>query len=206
MRPVPIVIALVIVAAVALLLYYQVQPVKVETGEGPEEGHGLPAGEHGPPEGRHGHMERMMNMCGENPPGHLINELFENHDKFEASYQVFPEERKLVWRIKVNQNPELLKLLKDHIEQMKCILESGGNPRAHDPAFQAEAKLSKYIHTKVYFQGDVLVVEKWADNDCAFDVIKGHAQIVKGFFEKGREEAMKTHEFGSPNCAEYGFP
>ena len=200
MRPISIVMVLLVVAAVAFLLYYQAQSVNVMTGERPEEG---------PSEERHGPGERMrghMGMCGENPPGHLINELFENHDKFEASYQVFPNEKKLVWRIKSNQNPELLKLLKEHIEQMECILENGGNPRAHDPAFQAEAKLSKYIHTKVYFEGDVLVVEKWADNECAFDVIKGHAQIVKGFFEKGREEAMKTHEFGSPNCAEYGFP
>ncbi len=199
-----IVIAILVLAALAFLIYYP----NIQTGpgisgraevSGHAEGHGHQAGGHGP-------MRHMM--CGDEPPGHYINELFENHDKFDASYQILPDERKLVWRIKLKPgaDPELLDLLKEHIEQMKCILESGGSPRAHDPAFQAEAKLSKYIHTEVRLEGNVLIVEKWADNDCAFDVIKGHAEIVKGFFERGREEAMRTHEFGSPNCADYGFP
>ena len=172
-------------------------------GRGPSGGPGQGGGPGGPGEG----MGPAMG-CGERPPGQYINELFANHDKFIASYKVYPDNMKLIWTIRLKQgaDPALLNLLKEHIEQMECILARGGNPRAHDPAFQAEAKLAKYIHTKAYIKGDALIVEKWADNPCAFDVVQAHAKIVKGFFEIGREEAMRTHEFGSPNCSSYGFP
>ncbi|NOZ89520.1 MAG: hypothetical protein GXO15_06315, partial [Crenarchaeota archaeon] len=37
-------------------------------------------------------------------------------------------------------------------------------------------------------------IVKTADNDCAFEVIKLHAQVVRGFFDTGRLEAQKIHE------------
>ncbi|NOZ88490.1 MAG: hypothetical protein GXO15_01030, partial [Crenarchaeota archaeon] len=37
-------------------------------------------------------------------------------------------------------------------------------------------------------------IVKTADNDCAFEVIKLHAQVVRGFFDTGRVEAQRVHE------------
>ncbi len=128
------------------------------------------------------------------PPGRIINYLFNNHNVFHFRYYEYPQNRTIVWII--TGPKEAIDYLEEHIHQMECIIKNGGNPRPFDPIFQVDAKITReYVHTKVIRVNDnTLKVVKTADNDCAFEVIKLHAQIVKGFFETGRLEAQKIHE------------
>ncbi len=125
------------------------------------------------------------------PPGRYIMYLLSNHDVFEYDVRKYPEERRIEWEIR--GPPEALEVLRNHIEQMSCILKSGGTPRAHDPLFVMEARVAPYVNTLVELQNGVLRVYKEADNECAYAIISLHADVIKGFFERGREEAMKTH-------------
>ncbi|AEM39074.1 hypothetical protein Pyrfu_1212 [Pyrolobus fumarii 1A] len=129
------------------------------------------------------------------PPGHNIMWLFNNHDVFRYKLLEFPENKTLVWIITAPSH-DALEVLVSHIEQMECIVEHGGQPRPHDPLFRVDAAItSKYVDTKIVWLNDTAVkIIKVAKNDCAFEVIKLHAQVVKGFFETGRLEAMKIHE------------
>ena len=107
----------------------------------------------------------------------------------------YPENKTIVWIIR-GPNKEALETLVTHIEQMECVIEHGGNPRPFDPLFKVDAEISsKYVHTKIEWINDTAIkVIKTADNDCAWLVIKLHAEVVKGFFTTGRIEAQKIHE------------
>lgn len=129
------------------------------------------------------------------PLGQNIRWLFEHHNEFRFVLREYPENRTIVWVIS-GPGREALEILVSHIEQMECVVKHGGNPRAFDPLFRVDAKISaKYVHTEIkWINGTAIEVIKKADNDCAWLVIKLHAQVVKGFFTTGREEAQKLHE------------
>ncbi|MEB3787950.1 MAG: hypothetical protein GSR78_04250, partial [Desulfurococcales archaeon] len=98
-----------------------------------------------------------------------------------------------VWVITA-ETPELAETLKAHIEQMECILENGGTPRRHDPVFQLEAKVSPYINTEIVMLNETTMkIIKTAENQCAYEAIKLHAEVVEGFFTVGMEEARQQH-------------
>jgi len=151
--------------------------------------------------------QQIMAKCNfTEPPGRVINYLFAHHSEFKFKYYEYPQNRTIVWII--TGPKEDIDYLQEHIEQMECIIENGGNPRPFDPIFQVDAKITKeYVHTKIERVNETtLKVIKVADNDCAFEVIKLHAQIVKGFFETGRVEAQKIHEVpeeAKKMCAPY---
>ncbi len=128
------------------------------------------------------------------PPGMLINFLLNVRTEFDYDYKEFPEERRIEWVI--NGPEDAITALAEHIKQMKCIIESGGNPRAHDPLFVLEAAISrKYINTEIIRESPTtLRVIKTGDNDCAYEVIRLHARVVQGFIERGRAEVMRIHE------------
>lgn len=127
--------------------------------------------------------------------GRNINWLFEHHELFHYNLTVYPKNKTIVWII-LGPNRTALETLVSHIMQMECVLEHGGTPRPQDPLFVVDAQISsKYVHTKIEWINDTTIrVVKKADNECAFEVIKLHAEVVKGFFDSGRIEAQKTHE------------
>ncbi|MEB3787802.1 MAG: hypothetical protein GSR78_03500 [Desulfurococcales archaeon] len=131
-------------------------------------------------------------QCG-GSPGVYIRELFANHDRFQFNYTMYDDNMTLVWFITA-ETPELAETLKSHIEQMECILENGGTPRAHDPVFQLEAQMAPYIETEVIVVNETTIkVVKTAENQCAYETIKLHAEVVEGFFTVGMEEAQRIH-------------
>lgn len=142
---------------------------------------------------------------GDLRPGQAIRTLFNNHDKFEWSYTEYPEEWRIEWVITADSE-DLAEILYYHVLQMECILERGGTPRAWDPVFVLESKLKPYIETEVVLDGNTVRVVKTAENECAWEVIRLHADVVKSFFENGWEEASKTHpipEDVAEKCSEY---
>ena len=179
-------------------------PGNVETHrEGPETGYGM-GGYHdsrgyegmGPggfeDEHRRGRGGMGAAQCG-GSPGVYIRELFANHDRFQFNYTVFDDNMTLVWLITA-ETPELAETLRSHIEQMECILENGGTPRRHDPVFQLEAQMAPYIETEVIVVNETTIkVVKTAENQCAYETIKLHAEVVEGFFTVGMEEAQRIH-------------
>ncbi len=142
---------------------------------------------------------------GDVRPGQAIRLLFANHERFVWSYEEYPEEWRIEWEI-VADNERLAEILYYHVLQMECILERGGTPRAWDPVFALESKLTPYIETEVELDGKTVRVTKTGENECAWEVIKLHAEVVKGFFENGWEEARKTHpipEDVAEKCSDY---
>ena len=145
---------------------------------------------------RHGRVGTSNSMaCSGVPVGRIINELFDNHDMFKFRLEIYPENMTVKWIINA-ANSQLRDLLVEHIEQMKCIVSRGGTPRPQDPLFQLDALISsKYVNlTIIPINETAVAVVKTAENQCAFEVIKLHAEVVKGFFELGRVEASKLHE------------
>ena len=135
------------------------------------------------------------NIGNDKSIGQNIKWLFDHHSEFSFIYHEYPENKTIVWIIK-GPNKEALETLVTHIEQMECVIEHGGNPRPFDPLFKVDAEISaKYVHTEIKWLNDTAIeVIKKADNDCAWLVIKLHAEVVKGFFTTGRIEAQKIHE------------
>ncbi len=163
------------------------------------EGHGM-GGPHGG-RGMGGHGAGMganetCNAAGLNNEtiGRNIKWLFDNHDVFKYNLTVYPENMTIIWII-TGPNKTAVETLVSHIMQMECVIEHGGTPRPNDPLFQLDAQISrKYVHTEIQWINETTIkVVKKADNDCAFEVIKLHAEIVKGFFEIGRQALQQDH-------------
>ena len=127
--------------------------------------------------------------------GQSIRWLLDNHGLFTYRYMEFPENYTIVWVINA-PNKAAAEILAGHIRQMECVIENGGTPRKHDPLFVVDAAVSReYVETRISWVNDTAIrVVKVAENECAFQVIKLHAEVVRGFFETGRVEAAKTHE------------
>lgn len=164
------------------------QTVEVRPGPGfGSQGHG------GPWQESNKRAEAMCASIGDMTPSEAIHWLLANHDRYEWQLQVYEDEWKIEWLIEAD-DPEAAEILYYHILQMECILENGGRPRAMDPVFQLEAALKPYIHTEVEMLDDTTIrVVKTAESECAWEAIKLHAEVVKGFFESGYEEAQKIH-------------
>ncbi len=137
-----------------------------------------------------------MKSCGnvgEDAPGRNIRWLLENHDRFNYSYAEFDENMSIIWIIEA-EDEYTAERLYEHILQMECILESGGTPRRMDPVFWLESQVKEYIETNATLVNSTTVkVIKTGDNECAYETIKLHADVVKGFFERGFNEARETH-------------
>ena len=167
---------------------------------------GMPAGQASPgPRGPRGGPNGVeinpgvgaacKNIGNGKPIGQNIKWLFDHHSEFRFKLYEYPENKTIIWIIR-GPSREALETLVTHIEQMECVIERGGNPRPFDPLFKVDAEISaKYVHTEIKWLNDTAIeVIKKADNDCAWQVIKLHAEVVKGFFTIGRAEAQKTHE------------
>lgn len=127
--------------------------------------------------------------------GQNIKWLLDNHGLFHFVLHEYPGNMTLVWII-TGPDKASLQTLATHILQMECVIKNGGNPRPWDPLFQVDSEISaKYVHTEIkWLNNTAIEVVKKADNECAWEVIKLHAEVVKGFFTTGRVEASQTHE------------
>ena len=138
----------------------------------------------------------MSNGLGNMTIGQSINWLFNHRSLFKFNYYEYPENKTIIWIITA-PNGIAANILTNHIKQKECVIENGGTPRPNDPVFQVDAIITReYVNTTIIrINETVLKVVKVAENDCAYEVIKLHANIVKGFFTIGREEAVRTPKF-----------
>jgi len=137
--------------------------------------------------------EAACNNIGNMTIRDSIQWLLDNHYLYNYSVQVYEDNRTIVWVV-TSDNRTALEILYYHILQMECVLENGGVPRPQDPLFVLDAQVSPYVTTNVTWINDTAIqVVKVAMNDCAFEVIKLHAEVVMGFFELGRGEADTVH-------------
>ena len=159
------------------------------------------ADEHGLPGSRVVGEESMMGepgmeecaLSGRYPPQANIMWLLQNHGLFNWTRMEYPDNRTIVWEINA-ATPEAAERLYEHILQMECILENGGTPRAMDPVFRLESMVYDYINTSVVpVNNTMLRVVKTGANTCAYEVVKLHAEVVEGFFERGMDEARRMH-------------
>lgn len=134
------------------------------------------------------------NELGDMTIGQSIKWLLDHHNVFKFSYKEYPNNKTIIWIITA-PNQTSARILENHIRQMECVIKNGGTPRPNDPVFQVDAKITKdYVETNIIWVNQTTIkVVKVAANDCAYEVIKLHADIVQGFFTTGREEASQTH-------------
>jgi len=161
----------------------------------------------GPPEGHEDNATRVCDSIGNMTVRDSIQWLLDNHNLYNYTLSIYPDNKTIIWII-TGPNKTTLEILYYHILQMKCVIENGATPRPQDPLFVVDAQISsKYVNTTVEFINDTAIkVVKVAENDCAFQVILLHAEVVKGFFETGRLEASNTHEIPedvAQTCAPY---
>jgi len=137
--------------------------------------------------------EAVCNSIGNMTIRDSIQWLLDYHYLFNYTVEVYEDNMSIVWVI-TSENKTALEVLYYHILQMECVLENGGTPRPQDPLFVLDAQVSPYVQTNVTFINETAIkVVKVAENDCAFQVIKLHAEVIKGFFEQGRIEADTIH-------------
>jgi hypothetical protein len=110
------------------------------------------------------------------------------------------------WTFKANKN-NLMRLL-SHIKYMKNKIDSGHSPRKMDLLFNIENIMGKYVHYQINFENGNLIIDKSADNDCAFEIVKTHAKIVKEDFmtlgDLTKNYSDKAKEIiNSPACKEF---
>ena len=91
--------------------------------------------------------------------------------------------RTIRWVIKADKK-HLLRLL-SHINYMIKKTLAGTTPQRQYLIFQLESVLGKYIHYRMDIENGALIIDKTADNDCAFALMKAHAYVLKNDFFKG---------------------
>lgn len=90
------------------------------------------------------------------------------------------------WAI-ATQTTEQADNLKSHIIYMEQAILSGQNPRAWDKLFLMDAYMdqSHTYTTTINVNGTEVIIDKVANNACAYELIKTHAQGVGGWFFHG---------------------
>lgn len=90
------------------------------------------------------------------------------------------------WAI-ATQTTEQADNLKSHILYMEQAILNGQNPRAWDKLFLMDAYMDQghTYTTTVTVNGTEVVIDKVANNACAYELIKTHAQGVGGWFFHG---------------------
>lgn len=138
--------------------------------------------------------------------GSEIGWLAKNHDKFTADF-VENGYRTLEWDIYAPY--AAIERLESHLRFMKSRLERGRVVRSWDKFFVLDAAVFHYYDMEITRTGEeALKIEKWATNDCAYQVIRTHAYVVKTeFFELGDlsndHSAIADVIIASPECDDY---
>ena len=90
------------------------------------------------------------------------------------------------WAI-ATQTAEQADNLKSHIIYMEQAILNGQNPRAWDKLFLMDAYMDQAhtYTTTITVNGTEVVIDKVANNACAYELIKTHAQGVGGWFFHG---------------------
>lgn len=132
----------------------------------------------------------MMGGCGGAADMPLIHQLFAHRS--EITRQVIAREDG-VETITESKNPEVTRILQQHVAAMLARVEEGRPIHQRDPLF---AELFRYAdriearHERT--AGGVRVVETSPDAYVA-KLIRAHADAVSAFIANGHAEAMKNH-------------
>jgi hypothetical protein len=116
--------------------------------------------------------------------GSEIGYLKRQHAVFTADF-IENGARSIEWQ--VHAPARAIDRLVNHLAFMKSRLERGRVVRAWDKFFVLDAALFPYYDMDLTRAGrQNLVIHKWADNDCAYEVVRTHAHVVRSeFFAHG---------------------
>jgi hypothetical protein len=125
--------------------------------------------------------------------------------EYDATYKDMGN-RTIRWIVKADK--KLLLRLVSHIRYMKEKINSGVSPRKTDLLFNIENIMGKYVHYKIGFENGMLIIDKSADNDCAFEIMKVHAKAVKEDFIDNADLTKNYSELAkqiiaSPACKSF---
>jgi len=128
-----------------------------------------------------------------------------NGQAYDVSYQNIGN-KTIRWIIKTDTK-HLLRLL-SHIYYMRNKMKAGYTPHKDDFLFVVEDRLASFIHYRFGFNKDgAFIIDKTADNACAFKIIEAHAKVIQDDFFKG--DISKNYSdlakkiVASPECKEY---
>ena len=129
-------------------------------------------------------------MMGNRGNMQVIQRLLTNHEKVEMT--VVNQENG-VYVKSTSKDPQVASWIKDHVQSMMDLVESGGNIRMWDPIF------AKLLQHRYDFEFDLDVIPegieitKTATSPCVIDLLQWHADVVQLFAQRGHAEAKKTH-------------
>ena len=154
----------------------------------------------GPSEGSHGGMAGgMMGGDGQGMMGGMMggsmqemaatHGLLSQHDKIQRSVKDLPDG---VETVTTSEDPELTKLIREHVWQMKARIEKGEPIRQMDPLFREIFANHEHIHMKIDdVPGGVRVTET-ADEPRVVPLVRQHARrAVSEFVAGGMHRAMQ---------------
>lgn len=147
-------------------------------GQGPGYGSAAnhPTGQRGRGHGRHG-GGRQAEMS-------TYRALLENHTAIERTFEEIPGG---IRSTTTTTDPEMLPILRRHVDQMIELLENDGWIRRWDPLFSEIFERSEHIETTVEQIDGGVVVTETSENDEVVALIRAHAAKVQEFVARGQE-------------------
>lgn len=118
-----------------------------------------------------------------------IHGLLSQHHKIERSVKDIPDG---VETVTTSGDPQVAKLIREHVWQMKSRIEEGRPIRQMDPLFREVFKNHQHIHMQIVdIAGGVRVTET-ADTPAVVPLVRQHARrAVSEFVEEGMRRAMQ---------------
>jgi hypothetical protein len=118
-----------------------------------------------------------------------IHGLLSQHQKIERSVKDIPDG---VETVTTSRDPEVAKLIREHVWQMKARIEEGRPIRQMDPLFREVFKNHQHIHMQIADVPGGVRVSETADKPDVVPLVRQHARrAVSEFVAEGMRRAMQ---------------
>jgi hypothetical protein len=118
-----------------------------------------------------------------------IHGLLSQHDKIQRSVKDIPDGVETVTR---SDYPEVTKLIREHVWQMKARIEKGEPIRQMDPLFREIFANHEHIHMKIVDVAGGVRVTETADEQRVVPLVRQHVRrAVSEFVAGGMRRAMQ---------------
>jgi len=92
-----------------------------------------------------------------------------------------------------SDNPQVAFHIKQHVHQMKALVEAGRWVRQGDPLYAALLGRRDELSIDIRDLDNGVHVTELGASDCAAELIHGHSQVVDGFIDRGHDEVQASH-------------
>lgn len=126
----------------------------------------------------------------------VFHTLLRYHDQLRREVEDLPNG---IRSVTTSDNPELVKLLHDHVPSMHHRLQENFGLRFWDPAFVEIFAQRDKVRMEVTLLPNGVLVEETSDDPNVVKLIQAHGQVVNAFVQEGFAAAQRV----SPVPADY---